>query len=434
MGGKQGRLQKMLEQRAFDPSDNEETRLKKNLLILSCGLMNFGVVVWLAIYWAMDINFSTTVPLTYQLISITSLVIFLTGRNFNHFRFIQLSLFLFVPFVMQWSIGNYVTSSGVVLWAFLAPVGAVVFYGWRESIPWFIAYIVLNVLSGFFDYYLVFGYENGMPLKTIAVFFGLNFVVISSIIYMLIRFFVQQQEAIRKNLSEEHELLVLEQLKSERLLHNMLPAHIAERLKHSSATIADGHTDVTVIFIDIVNFTRLTEQMYPKQLVALLNHLFSRFDALVEKYSLEKIKTIGDAYMAVGGLNNNYSDYVAAVASMALEIRSVVAREPEFTQYRMNVRIGISTGPVMGGVVGTKRFIYDLWGDTVNIASRLSSEGPPGDIQVDTLTYNRLCNFYQFQGPHKIVIKGKGEITMYSLKERSRPGLRDPAMPAALTS
>ena len=416
MGNESKGLAKALETRVYITSDTDETKLKKDLLILTCGLMNIGVVGWLAIYWAMGIEFSTTVPLCYQVISVASLAIFLITRNFNIFRIIQLSLFLFAPFVMQWSIGNYVTSSGVALWAFLAPLGAMFLYGYRASVPWFAAYIILNALSGFFDYYLMTGIESGVPLQTIAVFFSLNFVVVSTIIFLLVRYFVREQEIIKEHLNEEHSLLLLEQQKSERLLLNMLPAHITKRLKQDSTTIADGHADITVVFADIINFTCLTEEMSPQQMVDLLNKVFSSFDSLVEKYNLEKIKTIGDAYMAAGGLNNVHSDYVSAMAVMTLEMTKLITEKPEFRKYNLGLHIGISTGPLVGGVIGTKRLVYDLWGDTVNVASRLSTYGVSGKIQVDTTTYNRLRNHYQFDGPHKMTVKGKGEITMYFLE------------------
>jgi len=418
MGNESKGLAKALETRVYITSDTDETKLKKDLLILTCGLMNIGVVGWLAIYWAMGIEFSTTVPLCYQVISVASLAIFLITRNFNIFRIIQLSLFLFAPFVMQWSIGNYVTSSGVALWAFLAPLGAMFLYGYRASVPWFATYIILNALSGFFDYYLMTGIESGVPLQTIAVFFSLNFVVVSTIIFLLVRYFVREQEIIKEHLNEEHSLLLLEQQKSERLLLNMLPAHITKRLKQDSTTIADGHADITVVFADIINFTCLTEEMSPQQMVDLLNKVFSSFDSLVEKYNLEKIKTIGDAYMAAGGLINVHSDYVSAMADMALEMTKLITEKSEFKKYNLGLHIGISTGPLVGGVIGTKRLVYDLWGDTVNIASRLSAYGISGKIQVDTTTYNRLRNHYQFDGPHKVMVKGKGEITMYLLEGR----------------
>lgn len=396
-------------------ADAQEDSLRRSLLIFASAFMTFAVMMWLAIYWVMGLNFSTNVPLGYQAITVASLIYYIKTRNFSVFRLIQLSLFLFAPFVMQWSIGNSVASSGVMLWALLAPVLAVVVSGWRESIPWFIAYVVLTAVSGFFDYYLSAGLQSGIPLKTVSVFFALNFAAVSSMIYFLIRYFVLKTEKIKRQLDEKHNQLLQEQEKSEQLLNNVLPAHIAQRLKIKPGLIADGYTDATVMFADITNFTQLTEQMPPEQMVNLLNTIFSWFDSYSEKYGLEKIKTIGDAYMVVGGLTHNNEDYVEKVADMALEIREIVAQHPDLARHKMSIHIGIATGPVVAGVIGTRRPIYDLWGDTVNIASRLSDEATEGNIQVDTTTYKRLRHHYQFSPPGLINVKGKGDMATYRL-------------------
>jgi class 3 adenylate cyclase len=394
-------------------TDTQEDKLRKSLLIFACALMNFAVVLWLAIYWVMGLNFSSNVPLGYQAVSIASLIYYLRTRNFAVFRLVQLSLFLFAPFIMQWSIGSSVTSSGVMLWALLAPVGALVFCGWRESIPWFIAYIVLTVVSGVFDYLLGDGSTAGMPLKTIGVFFALNFVAMSSILYFLVRHFVLETEKIKTQLDQQHALLAEEQKKSERVLLNVLPNSIAQRLKNQPGLIADGYADVTVMFADLVNFTQLTESLSPDQMVALLNTIFSRFDELSEKYGVEKIKTIGDAYMVVGGLNHESSDYTADIANLALEMREYVGSHPELTKFKLGIHTGIATGPVVAGVIGTKRFIYDLWGDTVNIASRLTDDAKSGNILTDKLTYNRLRQNFLFEPPTILNVKGKGEMSAY---------------------
>ncbi len=396
----------------------QEDALRRNLLIFASAFMTFAVMMWLAIYWMMGLNFSSNVPLAYQAISVTSLIYYLKSRNFAAFRFIQLGLFLFAPFIMQWSIGNSVASSGVMLWALLAPVLAVVVAGWRESIPWFIAYIVLTVVSGFFDFYLDGGQQGNIPMKTIGVFFALNFVAMSSIIYFLIRHFVLETEKIKTQLDQKHSLLLEEQGKAEQLLNNVLPVHIAQRLKDKPGLIADGYADATVMFADIVNFTQLTEQMSPEQMVDLLNTVFSWFDSFSEKYGLEKIKTIGDAYMVAGGLTRGSHDYVARMADMALEMREMVAKHPDLVKHRMSIHIGIATGPLVAGVIGTKRIIYDLWGDTVNIASRLSDEAKGGDIQVDTATYKRLRQQYRFDAPSVTHMKGKGDMLTYRLLEK----------------
>ena len=395
--------------------DTQEDKLHKDLLIFACGFMNLAVVLWLALYWLMGLNFPANVPLGYQLISVASLVYYLKTKRFKPFRFVQLSLFLFSPFMMQWSIGSSVTSSGIMLWALLAPIGALVVSGWRESVPWFTAYIIMTVVSGSFDYFLGAGDSSGMPMKTIGVFFALNFAAMSAIIYFLVRYFVVEMDKIREQLDQQHQLLAEEQKKSERVLLNVLPSSIAQRLKNHQGLIADGHADVTVMFTDLVNFTQLTESLSPEQMVGLLNTIFTGFDQLCEKYGVEKIKTIGDAYMAVGGLNRDNSNYTNDIADLALEMRDFVTNHPDLSRFKLDIHSGIATGPVVAGVIGTKRFIYDLWGDTVNVASRLTDEAVEGVIQVDRTTYNRIRHDYAFEPPATINVKGKGEMVMYRL-------------------
>ena len=205
---------------------------------------------------------------------------------------------------MQWSIGSYVTSSGVMLWALLAPIGVMVFQGPKESIPWFFAYIVMTAVSGFFDYYLAYGSEKqtGLPLQTIAVFFVLNFAAMSTIVYLLVVYFVRAKDRLKAELDVQHGLIKIEQERSERLLLNVLPAKIAERLKRDSSVIADGIADCTVMFADLTDFTRLAEEMPPRDMVVMLNEVFSWFDLLADNLGVEKIKTVGDAYMVAGGL------------------------------------------------------------------------------------------------------------------------------------
>lgn len=398
--------------------DTQEDKLRSSLLIFACAFMNFAVMFWLAIYWLMGQSYSTNIPLAYQAVSLGSLVYYLKTKNFAAFRFIQLSLFLFAPFVMQWSVGSSVTSSGVTIWALLAPVGAVVVAGWRESIPWFIAYIVLTSVSGFFDYFLGIGYTGGLELKTIGVFFALNFAAMSSILYFLVRYFVLETEKIKDKLDKQHALLLEEQHKSENLLLNVFPVSIAQRLRDKQTLIADGHPDVTVMFADISNFTQMTEQMAPQQMVGLLNKIFSWFDSMTDKYHLEKIKTIGDAYMVVGGLTRNRDDYVKHMVDMALEMQEFISLHPDLAKHNMGIHIGIATGPAVAGVIGSKRFIYDVWGDAVNIASRLSDEGRKGEILLDKITHNRLHHEYSFEPPVIVDVKGKGEMAVYKLKGR----------------
>ncbi len=215
--------------------------------------------------------------------------------------------------------------------------------------------------------------------------------------------------------SKAHEC-TLERQKVDRLLLNILPEQIADRLKQEEQTIADSFAEVTVLFADIVGFTQFATQIPPTELVALLNEIFSRFDLLAEKYNLEKIKTIGDAYMIVSGIPIPRPDHTEAMANMALEMQQTIGQFNTETGSSFQLRIGIHTGPVVAGVIGIKKFIYDLWGDTVNIASRMESHGLPGCIQVSEATYQQLQQKYSFEKRGNIHVKGKGEMTVYLLQ------------------
>jgi class 3 adenylate cyclase len=219
-------------------------------------------------------------------------------------------------------------------------------------------------------------------------------------------------------LARQHRLLEAERARSERLLGNMLPGPIAERLKQQEGVIADAFGEVTVLFADIVDFTAHAERSPPEATVALLNDLFSRFDALVAARGLEKIKTVGDAYMVAGGLPDPMADHAGAVAELALELLAVAAhrRFPDGAPVRL--RVGIGSGPVVAGVIGRRRFSYDLWGDTVNTASRMETTGVPGCVQVTQRTRDLLGERYRFQERGQIEVKGKGRMTTYLLAGR----------------
>lgn len=208
----------------------------------------------------------------------------------------------------------------------------------------------------------------------------------------------------------------LEREKSERLLLNILPAPIAERLKQTQDIIADNFEDVSVMFIDVVDFTPLATYMPPVEMIKMLNSVFSAIDALVDHHGLEKVKTSGDAYLVVGSLPIPRKDHLEAIADMALDVLACAAQfsRPDGTPFQL--RIGIHTGPVVAGVIGTKKFIYDLWGDTVNIASRMESHGLPGAIQVTQVVYDRLYPHYQFEPRGEIPVKGKGTMMTYLLE------------------
>jgi class 3 adenylate cyclase len=213
--------------------------------------------------------------------------------------------------------------------------------------------------------------------------------------------------------------LALERERSERLLLNVLPAPIAQRLKQQPEVIADGYAEVSVLFADLVDFTHHSQQATPAQVVTLLDRLFSAFDQLARRQGLEKIKTVGDAYMVAGGLPTPRADHAEAVAEMALAIRQEVRRHLDPAGQPLRVRIGIDSGPVVAGVIGRDKFIYDVWGDTVNTASRMQSQGVAGCIQVTERVYQRLKGGYRLQRRGPIQVKGKGEMVTWFLLDRN---------------
>lgn len=211
-----------------------------------------------------------------------------------------------------------------------------------------------------------------------------------------------------------------EREKAEKLLLNILPRPIAEELKQGRRSICDGFAEVSVLFADIVGFTTLSTRISPDELVALLNQIFSTFDDLSDRYGLEKIKTIGDNYMVAGGLPIPRPDHAEAIAQMALDMQEAIAKLefPVENMEPLSLRIGINSGPVIAGVIGTKKFIYDLWGDAVNTASRMESHSLPGCIQVTEATYQLLQHKYILEKRGTLLVKGKGEMVTYWLKGR----------------
>ena len=239
--------------------------------------------------------------------------------------------------------------------------------------------------------------------------------------------FVGVQSDVSRRVQSEKALRV-EKHKSEQLLLNVLPKPIVEKLKRVQGPVAEQFEEASILFADIVGFTPLSAQMPATDLVKLLNEVFSIFDDLAEKHGLEKIKTIGDAYMVAGGLPVPRADCTDAIAAMALEMQTAIqnfqigTENPEnpAAGKSLSLRIGINTGPVVAGVIGTQKFIYDLWGDTVNVANRMESQGKPGKIQVTAATYERLRDRFALERRGVIPVKGRGKMVTYWLLDRKR--------------
>jgi adenylate cyclase len=357
-------------------------------------------VAWVGTYLALGLPTSAAIPLTYQVASIVTLIAFARTKDYRFFRFSQIVLIFLLPFLLQWNLGGYVASSAVSLWALVGVFGALFFYSARGAIPWFVVFVLLTVFSGLIDPRLA-EHAAAIPTNVQVAFFVLNILGVSVTAYLLLQYSVRAREA------------ALAQ--SDGLLLNVLPRSIAERLKRDPGVIAERYDEVSVLFADIADFTPFTERTSPEQVVGVLDEIFSAFDDLTERRGLEKIKTIGDAYMVAGGLPEARPDHAEAIVGLAIEMQEELARLCLALGLRLSIRVGIDSGPVVAGVIGRRKFIYDLWGDTVNTASRMESHGVPGRIQVTENTYRRLRERYRFEDRGETEVKGKGRIRTYLL-------------------
>jgi adenylate cyclase len=397
------------------PDDSDEDQLRKSTLVGGSLFIMLIAPVWIGTYAAHAEWLAAAIPLSYEVLTVVSLIYFARTKRFRTFYLNAFTLMLILPMLLQWSLGGFVASSGVVLWSFVTPVAALLIVGPRRSIPWFTAFIGVVVISTLIDPLLARSPAD-LPASFRYAFFAVNFIAVTTTSFVIMRYFVQGREAARRALDMKHLELVAEQERSERLLLNILPEPIANRLKSGESPIADRVPDVTVLFADIVEFTSVASRMSPADLVSMLNYLFSSMDRAVNELGLEKIKTIGDSYMLVGGLTRHRRDHLEAVAELALAMSGLAANCSRQFGESLTLRIGIDVGPVVAGVIGQQRFGYDLWGDTVNTASRMASYGVPGHIQVTDHVVQRLSPQYEFETRGPIQIKGKGAMQVYLLK------------------
>jgi adenylate cyclase len=387
------------------PSDSEELRVRKAVLVLSTALMGGLALIWVATYAWLGLWVSAAIPFAYQVASAVSLATFARTLGYARFRDSQLAMSLLLPFALQWSLGGFESASAVCLWGFTSPLGALLVAGARPAARWFAAFVVLVVASAAIDSTLAAG-APAIPEGLVIAFFALNVLGVATTAYALLRYFVRERERAHAE--------------SERLLLNVLPAPVARRLKAHDGIIADDCADVTVLFADIVDFTPLAERLSATEVVALLDRVFAAWDALVAEHGLEKIKTIGDAYMVAGGVPLPRADHTEAIAELALAMGPRVASSAGAA---LEVRMGIDTGPVVAGVIGRAKFIYDLWGDTVNTASRMESHALPGTIQVTERAYERLRDRFELHPRGVVDIKGKGPMDCYLLTGPRLPGV-----------
>ena len=377
-----------------------------NLVLFVSILVTSTVLIW-----------NNQSPATYGNVSIVALIVGFAVAPLLH-RYGELAaplyLILFMFAILFAALGRMGTAQGqhnaFILIGALAPL----MFGPNRRLL-----AVVLVVFSFVSYVAV---DAGFPLvgkaiegraeNIILAFRYTSIAVIIAILFLIVNHAFQVAERAEAALAREYE-------RSETLVRHMMPAAIAERLKNNpGAVIADRLENVTILIVDIVDFTRHSTRSSPEELVGFLNRVFSEFDRLTETYGLEKIKTIGDAYMVAGGMPGQKAGNVFAAAGMALQILTVVERIGAELGERIAVRVGMHTGPAVAGVIGTRQLSYDVWGDTVNTAARMEALGQPGRIQVTQETKQALEGRYDFESRGNVDVKGKGEMELFYLLPR----------------
>lgn len=418
-----------------DPDDDFATRRLKSVL-----------TIILLIVMAMSTSFFLFEPDRSMLLrgfDVAALVTEITALTVLHFtRSARALFYFFCPLLIAIQFGFTLLNGnreGDILPFLVLPAAAVVVLGPDRSRPWFVVCFLIMLALPFIELALpdatmtahqtllnpsglLFDSPNRRPVEigeglamTIGVFF----------IYFLTYSGYKQLETANAMIREQKEQIEHEHQRSERLLENILPAAIAERLKRQpDQIIADDLLQVTILFADIADFTERAAAMSAAETVAFLNRVFSAFDDLADEFGLEKIKTMGDSYMVAGGLPDPRPDHASAVADMALKMIAATDAIGAELGEGISLRIGIHTGPAVAGVIGTRKFFYDVWGDTVNTASRMESHGLPGRIQVSEDTYRLLAGTFAFEERGVVQIKGKGDVMIYFLTGHAKAGAR----------
>jgi len=401
-----------------DPLDDDDTSAAKALLVLISVLILPVAALWSALYLAFGSPVGW-VPLAYFAVVLSAIVVFARTRDFGTLLRVNQIAVLFAPTLSMLPLGGFLDAGGVGLWGILAPLGALVFSDVRAAARWFAAWAIVFLGSGFAGEVLG-AVSPTVPEWFTSTMLALNVTVGGLLVFTLLALFADQR---RNALSA----LRAEQAKTDALLLNILPHSVADRLKAEPRMIADQFGSASILFADVAEFTPLAERLAPADVVGLLDHLFSHFDELAERYGLEKIKTIGDCYMVAAGVPTPRPDHARALALMALEMQEAMrSLGGAVGKLKLGLRVGIGSGPVVAGVIGRKRLLYDLWGDAVNMASRMESHGTSGRIQITPATKELLGDEFIYEPRGTIPIKGKGEVEVWYLvapADEGRPAL-----------
>jgi guanylate cyclase len=389
-----------------EPGDNDEDRVRKNILTVSgftAGLVLIAIGPAYLYFNEPNVGLSYS---SFGLFVWAMLVWFGLGhKNYRLTVIILAAAALPAHWLTAVALGGFSRSHGIILWGLFFPVlGSLVFLGGRLVWLWFLLYAGGVAGTIFLEPWLV-DVTNHVPPAAGRFLLAMSVITTGLFSLGIMLYFVNQRNRALK-------LLRREQDRSEGLLRNILPDDVAADLKEHGRTTARHYDQASILFADVVNFTPLSASLEPAALVALLNEVFSLFDALAGKYGLEKIKTIGDAYMVASGVPEIRPDHAEAITRMALEVRQAVESRT-FAGRRLSLRLGINSGPVVAGVIGERKFSYDLWGDTVNTASRMESHGAANVIQVTDQTYQLIRHAFICEDGGHIVVKGKGEMQVW---------------------
>ena len=384
---------------ADDPEDDDDLRLRKRVGV-AAGLLTIFAPLSLPIQ-AQGHPASFFLAGGLAVFSVANLVVLFRTRRFDRYVVALIAAgTVWVPLAQFVGGGVSGTSPGLV-WAFLVPAYAILALGPRRAVPWFGAFVVSIVLMAVLDPWAraTFG-EGPYPFRVIG--WSMNVLLPLSIVFALLRY-----TDLRRRAAEA---------RADELLLNAIPVSIATRLKHGEDRIAESYPETTILFADVAGFTGWTNRTDPVRVIELLDDLFTRFDDVATTGGIEKLKTIGDAYMAVAGAPLPRQDHALAAIDVARRMQSAASSWREVHGVELELRIGLASGPAVGGVIGTRRILFDLWGDTVNTASRLESSGIPGRIQVAESTMRLASDRYRFS-ERLVEVKGLGELKAYLLEE-----------------
>jgi guanylate cyclase len=394
----------------MEPDDTPKLKAGKSQFMNS---MLFGAISGLtfALVYAALTEVVFAIILTVLVFFQISLMSLMRWRliRFSQFRKTYLGSNMFGNFLGTLALGGIANSTGVFLFGLGSPFGMIT-RPTREFVRWFMASIGLVLIETILQPWL--RASNNIPLGTGAILWGLNSFIVCGIWFGNIFSLLRQRDTALQELHEE-------QVRSESLLLNVLPKKIADQLKQEPGTIAEAHEAVTILFADIVGFTPLSTQLNPVEMIGLLNKIYSKFDSFCEKHQAEKIRTIGDNYMVAAGVPESSKDHARNMAKMALEMQAYANELPAQDGHTIQFRIGIHSGPVIAGIVGKKKFQYDIWGDAVNTASRMESHGEAGKIQVSQILYDLLKDEFILEPRGTIDIKGKGPMKTWFLSGRN---------------